>query len=125
MRSQPSQGGIEMKRRSPAAPLLLPVVTFGIYSLVWLVKTKNEMNRTVDAIPTAWLLIVPIANIWWEWKYAVGVEQYTHRGMSRHAAFGLIFLLGPIGAATVQNAFNTVTTMPAQSSGEPVPVVIT
>jgi hypothetical protein len=114
-----------MKRRSPAAPLLLPIVTFGIYSLVWMVKTKNEMNPTVDAIPTAWLLIVPIANIWWEWKYAVGVEQYTDNGMSRHAAFWLLLLLGPIGAAIVQNAFNNVRRMPAHISGQQVPLVVT
>jgi hypothetical protein len=125
MRSEQSQGDISMKRRSPAAPLLLPIVTFGIYSLVWLVKTKNEMNRTVDTIPTGWLLIVPIANIWWEWKYAVGVEQYTDKGMSRHAAFWLLFLLGPIGAAIIQNAFNNVRLIPTQVSGQPVPLVVT
>lgn len=95
-----------MKHRSPAAPLLLPFVTFGIYSLVWYVKTKNEMNRSGSGIPTAWLLIVPIGNIVWLWKYAVGVEQFTNTRMGRHAAFWLLLLLGLIGAAIVQNSFN-------------------
>ena len=96
-----------MKHRSPAAPLLLPMVTFGIYSLVWFVKTKNEINLVaISKIPTAWLLIVPIVSIWWEWKFAVGVEEATDRGFGKHAAFWLLVLLGGIGAAIVQNALN-------------------
>lgn len=95
-----------MKTRSPAAVLLLPLVTFAIYSLVWEVKTKNELNAAGSAIPTAWLLIVPIANYVWIWKYAAGVEQFTNKAMSQVAAFWLLALLGPIGAAVVQNSFN-------------------
>jgi hypothetical protein len=95
-----------MKIRSIAAPLLLPLVTFGIYALVWSVKTKNEMNNAGTAIPTAWLLIVPIANIVWLWKYSVGVETFTRKRFDRHAAFWLMLLLGGIGSAIVQNQFN-------------------
>lgn len=95
-----------MRYRSIAAPLLLPLITFGIYSLVWSVKTKNEMNGNGITIPTAWLLIVPIANIVWLWKYSVGVEAFTGRGLGRHAAFWLMLLLGSIGSAIVQHAFN-------------------
>ena len=96
-----------MKHRSPAAPLLLPLITFGIYQIVWYVKTKNEMNRFGAQIPTAWLIIVPIASIWWLWKYSVGVERVTNNGISRHGSFWLIFLLGSIGDAIVQSTFNT------------------
>ncbi|MFH5877373.1 DUF4234 domain-containing protein [Arthrobacter sp. NA-172] len=95
-----------MKNRSIAAPLLLPLITFGIYALVWSVKTKNEMNKSGTAIPSAWLLIVPIANIVWLWKYSVGVETFTRKGLGRHAAFWLMFLLGAIGSAIVQHTFN-------------------
>lgn len=35
-----------MKKRSPIAVLLLPFITLGIYSIVWQVKTKLEMNRS-------------------------------------------------------------------------------
>lgn len=95
-----------MKYRSIAAPLLLPLITFGIYSLVWSVKTKNEMNRYGTVIPSAWLLIVPVANIVWLWKYSLGVEAFTRRGLGRHAAFWLMLLLGSIGSAIVQHQFN-------------------
>ena len=33
-----------MNRRNPAAVLFLMSFTLGEYSLVWFVKTKNEMN---------------------------------------------------------------------------------
>ncbi|NBU33013.1 DUF4234 domain-containing protein [bacterium] len=67
-----------MKKRSPVAVLLLPFVTFGIYSIYWLVKTKGEMKALGADIPTAWLIIVPLVNFWWYWKYCKGVEQVTN-----------------------------------------------
>ncbi|WP_314193857.1 DUF4234 domain-containing protein [uncultured Arthrobacter sp.] len=111
-----------MKHRSIAAPLLLPLVTFGISFLVWQVKTKNEMNRFGTSIPTAWLLILPILNIVWLWKYSVGVEMFTRRGLSRHAAFWLMFLLGSIGSAIVQNEFNRTIVNANSPAGMPVTV---
>lgn len=94
-----------MNRRSPAAPLLLPVVTFGIYSLVWYVKTKNEMNVAGAKIPTAWLYILPVVSFWWLWRFAVGLELVS--GANRHGAFWLLLLLGPIGGAVVQSQLNS------------------
>lgn len=95
-----------MNKRSVAAVIVLTLVTFGIYSLIWFVKTKGEMVRSGADIPTSWLLIVPIANIYWQWKWSGGVE-YVTRGRTQQAiAFLLIFLLGIIGMAIVQAAFN-------------------
>ncbi len=97
-----------MKHRNPVAVLLLPFVTFGIYSIVWYVKTKNEMNRLGADIPTAWLLIVPIANIWWVWKYSEGVERITAGKSNSALSFLLMYLLGSIGQMVVQMSFNEV-----------------
>jgi hypothetical protein len=101
-----------MKQRNPLAVFFLPMVTFGIYSLVWEVKTKNEMNRLGADIPTAWLLIVPLANYYWLWKYCLGVEKTTNNTMSAVMAFVLLFLLGTIGMAIIQNEFNKLSTNP-------------
>lgn len=95
-----------MKQRSPIAVFLLPFVTFGIYSIVWQVKTKNEMNNLGATIPTAWLLIVPFVNIYWLWKYSEGVEKVTNAAITGVLAFVLQFLLGSIGSAILQNEFN-------------------
>lgn len=97
-----------MKLRSPAAPLLLPFITLNIYTLVWLVKTKNDMNEAISAtrVPTAWFYIIPFVNIWWLWRYATGVEEFTKGRMGKVGAFLLMFLLGVIGNAIVQSKFN-------------------
>ena len=104
-----------MKQRNPIAVALLPFVTFGIYFVVWAVKTKGEMNQKGAKIPTAWLIIVPFVNIWWQWKYSEGVDQVTSSNLSTVLAFILLFLLGPIGAAIIQDSFNKLAAVPAAS----------
>lgn len=102
-----------MKKRSPIAVVLLSIVTLGIYSIYLLVKTKYEMNRMGAEIPTALLMIVPIVSIWWLWKYSQGVEKVTNEQMSGVLAFILVWLLGFIGQAIVQDSFNKVAESPA------------
>lgn len=95
-----------MKNRNPFAVAILSFVTFGIYAIYWEVKTKGEMNALGAKIPTAWLIIVPLVNIWWTWKYSEGVEQVTGGKLSGVLSFILLWVLGPIGAAIVQDSFN-------------------
>jgi Domain of unknown function (DUF4234) len=96
-----------MIRRSIVAVILLSLVTFGIYSLVWLIKTKNEMKASgATDIPTGWLLLIPIVNVYWMWKYAGGVEQISGGKTSQAMAFILLFVLGVIGFAILQDGFN-------------------
>ena len=97
-----------MKERSVAAVVILTCITFGIYGLVWLVKTKNEMVSQGADIPTAWLLIVPVANIYCYWKYCGGVELVTKGKLSQVVTLLLMLLLSIIGFAIVQDAFNKV-----------------
>ena len=95
-----------MTKRSVAAVIILSIITFGIYALVWFVKTKGEMVRAGADIPTAWLLIVPIASIYWMWKWAGGVEHVTAGKHSQVIAFILVFVLGLIGMAIIQAELN-------------------
>ena len=122
-----------MKNRNPIAVALLPIVTFGIYQIFWYVDTKEEMKAQGADIPTAWLLVVPLANIYWVWKYCGGVEKATNAKYSQVMSFVLLYLLGSIGAAIIQDAFNKVgapalspaaaspmqATMPAQAPAAP------
>ncbi len=117
-----------MKNRSPIAVLLLPFVTFGIYTIYWMVKTKGEMNARGADIPTAWFLIIPFVNIWWYWKYSQGVEHVTNGKLSGVLSFVGFLLLGFIMSAIVQDSFNNVgstaaatpTAAPAPMAGAPV-----
>jgi len=97
-----------MKERSPLSVFVLPFVTLGIYSIYWLVATKTEMSSKGANIPTSWLLIVPLANIWWYWKFSEGVEEVTHGQTSAGVAFLMLFLLPIIGPAIVQTTLNKV-----------------
>ena len=99
-----------MQHRDPIMVILLSVITFGIYYLVWLVTTKNQMNTKGAQIPTAWILIIPLVNIWWYWRFCEGVELVTNKGMQTVIAFLLLWLLGIIGIAIIQNELNKVAT---------------
>lgn len=95
-----------MTQRSPITVLLLGAFTFGIYSLIWYVSTKDEMVQQGADIPTAWFLILPILNLVWLWKWCKGVEHVTRGETSGGLALALVFFLGPIGMFIIQGAFN-------------------
>jgi hypothetical protein len=97
-------------KRSVVSVIVLSIITFGIYMLVWMVKTKNEMVRQGADIPTAWLLIVPIANLYWLWKFAGGVEHVTQGKQSQVMAFILMVVANNfiplLGTAIIQAELN-------------------
>lgn len=100
-----------MQKRSVVMVIVLTLITFGIYGIVWFVKTKNEMNSQGANIPTAWLMIVPIVNLYWMWKYSGGVEHVTRGKTSQVMAFILLLVVNQfffIGTAIIQDAFNKV-----------------
>jgi hypothetical protein len=102
-----------MTQRSPLSVFVLSIVTLGIYSIYWFVKTRREMVARGAEIPTSWLLIVPIANLYWCWKWCEGVDTVTSGKMSQAMAFILtialnVIGLGIFGMALVQKAFNQV-----------------
>jgi len=97
-----------MTRRSPIVVLILAVITLGIYGLVWYVMTKREMNRLGAGVPTAWLIIIPLINFYWMWKFSEGVEHVTKGRMGAAVAFLVLFLLSVIGMAIVQGSLNSV-----------------
>ena len=95
-----------MKTRSPIVVVLLTFITFGIYGLVWHVSTKDEMNAAYGTnIPTGWLLILPIANLYWLWKWSEGSEKAT--GMSGPVVFLLMILVPIVGIPVMVSKFNS------------------
>ncbi|MCL2451967.1 hypothetical protein FWD20_03850 [Candidatus Saccharibacteria bacterium] len=78
-----------------------------IYNIYWKVVTKKELlQQGASDIPTAWLLIVPIANIWWLWKYSQGSAKVLKERYNDAIVFILLFLLDFIGMAIIQSAYN-------------------
>ncbi len=99
-----------MQHRNPIMVILLSIITLGIYYIYWLVTTKIQMNTKGAQIPTAWLLIIPLVNIYWLWKFSEGVELVTNKGMQAVIAFILLWILDLIGPGIVQNELNKVPT---------------
>ena len=95
-----------MTRRDPIVLILLTIVTLGFYGVFWFYWTQNEMKAKGADIPTFFFYFIPFVNIYWLWKWSEGVQVATNRRMEGALAFLLVFLLGIIGGAIVQNAFN-------------------
>lgn len=113
-----------MQNRSIGKVIALSLITFGIYSIYLLVKTKGEMNRLGANIPTAWLIIVPFVNYWWYWKYSEGVEQVTNKEISTVLSFILLILLSGVGQIILQVSFNKVGVQGISPAGDlPQPAV--
>ena len=105
-----------MKERNPILVLVFGLITLGIYSWYWAVKTKGEMNKLGEKIPTAWIWLIPIVgSIWWYWKYSEGVEHVSNGKTNAILAFILLWILGFIGQAILQDSFNNL------AVAEPVP----
>ena len=110
-----------MQQRSPAAVFFLSLITFGIYSIYWQVKTKGELKAQGADIPTAWLIIVPIANLYWIWKYSLGVEQVSKGKITAVLTLILLLLLSIVGMAILQSEYNKLGTSPAAGGPAPTP----
>ena len=99
-----------MKKRSVIGVIVFPFLTLGIYMLYWFVSTKNELKEKGAEIPTAWLLIIPLVNIYWLWKYYEGAQQVTNEKVNGVLMFIINLLVtGIISAAICQDAYNNLT----------------
>jgi len=97
-----------IKNRNIVVVYLLMFVTLGIYGIVWSVKTKEEINSLGGNIPTAWLIIVPIANIWWTWRYCEDFGKYVKKDDNGAMWFIIYLLIGIIIPAIVQSELNKI-----------------
>ncbi|MBU0457684.1 MAG: DUF4234 domain-containing protein [Nanoarchaeota archaeon] len=95
-----------IKKRNVILVYLFTLITFGIYLIYWLVKTKVEMNELGAKIPTAWLIIIPIANIYWLYKYAEGFSTKLKKDNNAILWFLLFWLVGIIMPIMVQLELN-------------------
>lgn len=95
-----------IKYRDPILVIIFSIITFGIYSLVWTVKTKNEINSLGGHIPTAWLIIIPFVNIYFLYKYCEYFSQLVKKDNSPILWFLLFMVISPVGMILVQIELN-------------------
>jgi len=101
--------GFQMKRRNPlGAGLGLPIITLGIYGMVWFVKVNVELVRfnphrrfnTVSAIMSMFFGVVTLGI----WNWVVWVKLAGHIGDAQQSAglrptctAGMAFIMALIG----------------------------
>ncbi|MDG6219689.1 MAG: zinc ribbon domain-containing protein [Candidatus Thermoplasmatota archaeon] len=96
-----------IKERNVILVYLLGIFTLGIYFIYWYIQTKREINENFGAsIPTCWLLILPIANIYFIYKYAEAYSLYVLRDDNKVLWAILFIFVGIIVPALVQIELN-------------------
>ena len=99
--------GVKMiKYRNIFLVYLFSIITLGIYAIYWAISTKNEINSLGAKIPTAWLLIIPIANLYWIYKYSEGFSQKVKKDNNTLLWFIAYILVGIVMPAIVQSELN-------------------
>jgi hypothetical protein len=111
-----------IKHRSPVAIIIFSIITFGIYALVWTVKTKNEINSLGGKIPTAWLLIIPFANLYFIYKYSEGFSQFVKKDNNAILWFLLYLVISPVFMILVQIDLNKLATSPMSPAAPAMPM---
>lgn len=87
--------------------VVLMIITCGFYLLYWLIVTKQELNVAGAQVPTAFLIIIPFANIYFLYKFAQAFCTLVLKKSELTVAyFLLITLLPPIGALIYQSHIN-------------------
>jgi len=95
-----------IKKRNLALVVVFSIITAGIYLLYWVVKTKNEMRSLGASIPTAWLIIVPIGNFYFLYKYALGFSEYVKKDNLGVVWFLVMVTIPPVFPVIVQSELN-------------------
>jgi hypothetical protein len=87
---------------------LFSIITFGIYAIYWMISTKDDINSLGAKIPTGWLIIIPIANLYWIYRYCEGFSQYVKKDNNTLLWFIVSILVGIIMPAIVQSELNKI-----------------
>ncbi|MFZ2500540.1 MAG: DUF4234 domain-containing protein [Minisyncoccia bacterium] len=97
---------MQIKHRDPVAIIILSIITFCIYAIYWTVKTKEEINSLGAKIPTAWLIIIPLVNIYFFYRYAEGFSIFVKKDNSPILWFLLYLVISPVAMILVQIELN-------------------
>ena len=84
-----------IKHRNVVLVYLFSIITLGIYTIYWVVSTKNDINSVGGDVPTGWLLIIPIANLYWIYNYSVQFyfQFHSRHHMDKKMVFSLFLVL--------------------------------
>lgn len=106
---------MNITHRSLWKMLGLMIITLGIYMLYWIVKTKRELNAAGAHIPTAWLFIIPLVNIYFLYKFSEAFSELILKDRNFILVYFLLIVCTlPLGILIYQAHMNTINQYPAQ-----------
>lgn len=108
-----------IKHKNVFLVYLFTIISFGVYSVVWYVKSKRDMNSLGAEIPTSWLLVVPVANFYWVYKYCEGFSCHLKKDNNTALWFCISLFVGFLMPYFVQSALNEHATEPAAEIPQP------
>ena len=97
-----------VKERSIVKVYILGIITCGIYFLYWFWKSKNDINELGGNIPPAWMLLIPIADIYWLYRYAENFSEVIKKDDNAILWFLLFYIVRLITPAIVQSELNKI-----------------
>lgn len=98
---------VAIKKRNPALVIIFFFITFGLYGIYWIVKTKNEINGLGASIPTGWFIIIPIAHFYFMYKYMEGFAVNVKKDNNNILMwFFVCFFVPPLAVILVQQELN-------------------
>ncbi len=88
---------------------LLLIFTFGIYSLYWFWRTQKELEEKYKVkLPHSILIIIPIANLYWLYKYCEIFSNKVKKDKSPLLWFLLFIFVPIIPPLIVQSEYNKI-----------------
>ena len=96
----------KIKQRGPAAIIILSIITFGIYAVYWLFATTEEINSLGAKIPSAWLVIIPLVNIYFLYRYSEGFSMFVKKDNNPILWFLLYVVIAPVAMILIQIELN-------------------
>lgn len=98
----------KIARRGVLFVILASIVTLGIYVIYWSVITRRDIVSRGGDIPTAWLIIIPFANIYFFYKYSKAAAQLFKKPGDWGVYFVFFVLFSFVAVALVQGEFNKI-----------------
>lgn len=100
---------MQFTHRDLIVMFILSILTLGFYLIYWTVITKNELNKNGANIPTAWLMIIPFANLYFYYKFAQAFAVQVLKDKSLTIPYFLLIpFLKPLGVLIYQAHMNRV-----------------
>ena len=96
----------EIQERGIAFVVIASLITLGIYTIYWSVVTRRDLVSRGGDIPTAWLIIIPFANIYFDYKYSKAAAKLFKKEGDWGVYFILFILISWVAVAVAQNEFN-------------------